>query len=501
MEVVSLIEVLFQNIRLMSENNRINKWNWDNTYLKVDENLFRILNPFPVNEPRLVLYNQELANELDLNGLTQDQIILELSGNQVPEHTTPLAQAYAGHQFGHFNILGDGRAILLGEHVTKDNNRFDIQLKGSGRTYFSRNGDGRATLYAMLREYLISEAMHGLKIPTTRSLAVIATGDEVYREKVSEGGVLTRIAKSHIRVGTFQYAAKYLKKEDLKSYVEYVINRHYPELLNEDNLALALLKKVQDQQIDLIVNWMRVGFIHGVMNTDNVSIAGETIDYGPCAFMNAYHPETVFSSIDRDGRYAYGNQPVITQWNMARFASALLPIIHEVEEEALKLCETIIYQFPEEYEAKWLKMMSDKLGILEHQIEDKSLVDELLSWMQKYKADYTNTFLNISKSLDELVGIYQNGEFQAWKLKWNQRIANFEIEKVLILMNSNNPSFIPRNHLVEEALLNGAEKNDFKLFNELLLILKNPYQSNSAFKHFQEVPADFDLGYQTFCGT
>ena len=483
------------------EHSKINSWNWDTTYQKVHEQLFRNLKPTKVDAPSLLVYNHDLAAEMHIDDLSTEHAVFYLSGNEIPSGAEPLAQAYAGHQFGHFNILGDGRAILLGEHVNQTQKRYDVQLKGAGRTPFSRNGDGRATVYSMLREYLISESMNGLGIPTTRSLAVVATGEEVYREKVSEGAVLTRIASSHIRVGTFQYASRFLKKEELVEFTNYVIQRHYPELLTDDNPPLALLRKVQEKQIDLVVNWMRVGFIHGVLNTDNVGIAAESIDFGPCAFMNAYHPETVFSSIDRDGRYAFGNQPAITQWNMARFASALLPIIHENEDEAIKLCETVIYDFPEQYECKWNEMMAKKLGLIDQQPDDKSLIDSLLVWMKEVGADYTNTFITIIKPIEQLTGIYQESSFLAWLEKWKKRINHLPYDAVVNLMRATNPLYIPRNHLVEEALSSAADKRDFLLFHELVQIMKTPYEEHENSSQFQLPPSEGDAGYQTFCGT
>jgi uncharacterized protein YdiU (UPF0061 family) len=476
-------------------------FNWKNTYLNVNQQLFTRVLPTRVDLPRLLLFNEGLAKELGLPKNSDDTIVSVLVGNTILEGSEPLAQAYAGHQFGHFNILGDGRAILLGEHLTPKGERFDIQLKGAGRTHYSRNGDGRATVSAMLREYLISEAMHGLGIPTTRSLAVVATGEEVYREVVSEGAVLTRIAASHIRVGTFQYAAKYLPKEELREFCAYVIQRHYPELAKEENPPLAFLRKLQDKQIDLIVDWMRVGFIHGVMNTDNMSIPGETIDYGPCAFMNAYNPATVFSSIDRNSRYAYGNQPSIAQWNIACLASALIPIIHDDKEEAVKLCQEIINQFPEIYEKRWATMMCRKLGIIEEQEGDAALIKELLHWMQENQADYTNTFLQLTKSKEEQVGTYASADFKSWFSRWQERVAVYPCEEVVRRMELANPKFIPRNHLVEEALHKAANLNDFEFFHELLKVLQNPYVLQQGYERFQEVPKNVDDGYQTYCGT
>jgi uncharacterized protein YdiU (UPF0061 family) len=331
----------------------IKKHNWqiENTYAKLPAAFFTLQQPVPVAKPAIVFFNERLANDLGLGFLNEEEenIAGYFSGNKIPEGAQPLAQAYAGHQFGHFTMLGDGRAILLGEQIDPRGKRFDIQLKGSGQTPYSRRGDGRATLYSMLREYLISESMYHLGIPTTRSLSVVSTGEKVYREEVHNGAVLTRTANSHIRVGTFEYARRFCSAEDLRALTNYTIQRHYPEITDTDNPALELLKAVMHKQIDLMVNWMRVGFIHGVMNTDNMSIAGETIDYGPCAFMNAYNPRTVFSSIDTRGRYAFGNQPYIAQWNLTVFASALLPIISENQQKAVDLVKEVIEGFKEKF--------------------------------------------------------------------------------------------------------------------------------------------------------
>ena len=344
--------------------NKIN-WNFDNTYFNLPGVFRESIKPIPVKKPGLVLLNNNLADNLslDFSNLNNQELSELFSGNYLPVGSNSLAQAYAGHQFGHFTMLGDGRAVLIGEHLSKDNKRYDIQFKGSGKTTFSRNGDGRAALGPMLREYIVSEAMHGLKIPTTRSLAVVKTGENVIRETSLQGAILTRVASSHIRVGTFQYIAARQKKDELEILLNYVINRHYPNIKDSKNKAIELLNIVMIKQIDLIVNWIRVGFIHGVMNTDNMSISGETIDYGPCAFMDTYDPKTVFSSIDQMGRYAYCNQPVITKWNLSRFAECLIPLIDNDQEKAIKLATEKINSFEKKYEEKWLNMMRKKLGL------------------------------------------------------------------------------------------------------------------------------------------
>ena len=369
-------------------------WHFDNTYSKLSNTFKEDIKPTPVHDPELIILNKELAKDLnlDFSKIDTKDLAKLFSGNLLPEGTNTIAQAYAGHQFGHFTMLGDGRAVLLGEHLVNGTNRFDIQFKGSGKTSFSRNGDGRAALGPMLREYIISEAMNGLNIPTTRSLAVVKSGEEVIRETSLPGAILTRVASSHIRVGTFQYIAARQKKDELEVFLDYVINRHYPNLKNSQNKLLDLLNIVIEKQIDLIVNWMRVGFIHGVMNTDNVSISGETIDYGPCAFMDIYDPKTVFSSIDQMGRYAYCNQPVITKWNLSRFAECLIPLIDEDQNKAVQIATEIINSFEKQYEEKWLNMMRDKLGLFGIDEKDKLLIVDLLTWMHQSKTDYTNTF-------------------------------------------------------------------------------------------------------------
>ena len=339
--------------KLYSDINKVG-WQFDNTYTKLSDNMFSNLDPIPVKAPEVVIFNHSLSKDmgLDFSNTSNEDLALVFSGNLLPEGSNAIAQAYAGHQFGHFTMLGDGRAIVIGEHLSKNNKRFDIQFKGSGKTPYSRNGDGRAALGPMLREYIISEAMHGLGIPTTRSLAVIKTGETVMRETPLQGAILTRVASSHIRVGTFQFAVFSKDKNNLKTFFDYTIERHYPHIKDSKNPAIDLLKIVIDKQIQLITDWMRVGFIHGVMNTDNMTISGETIDYGPCAFMDAYDPETVFSSIDYHGRYAYFNQPSIARWNLERFAESLIPLIDNSKDKAIEMATEVINSFAEKYKKK-----------------------------------------------------------------------------------------------------------------------------------------------------
>lgn len=478
-------------------------FNFDNSYLSLPDKFYSIVNPTPVAKPEMVLLNDDLLQQLQITSADNKLLTEILSGNVIPNNTTPFAQAYAGHQFGHFTMLGDGRAIHLGEHITKENNRFDIQLKGSGQTPYSRRGDGRATLKAMLREYLISEAMYHLNIATSRSLAVVKTGEPVYRETVSEGAVLTRIMKSHIRVGTFEYARYHGTIDDLKALTNYTIRRLFPEIEHNEMPALSLLESVMHLQINLVVQWMSVGFIHGVMNTDNTSISGETFDYGPCAFMNTYHTETVFSSIDSEGRYAFGNQPRIIKWNLTRFAEALLPTIHSDSEKAIKLAQQAIDAFDLLWKEKYYEAMLNKLGIENKKPEDNVLVEELLQLMQTHQLDYTNTFSALQFEIDFDPNPLQKAELKVWVEKWKLRISEntkgFETAKSI--MQENNPVFIPRNHMVEEAL-NKAVKGDFSLYNKLLNILKTPYKYNENF-HTYIMPPDkiFEESYQTFCGT
>ena len=369
-------------------------WRFDNTYSKLPEYFISNTSPIPVKSPELIILNDNLAKELGLNFSLIDKKDLSklFSGNSLPEGSKAISQAYAGHQFGHFTMLGDGRAVLMGEHISKNKERFDIQFKGSGKTPFSRNGDGRAALGPMLREYIISEAMHALNIPTTRSLAVVKTGEDVMRENTLQGAILTRVASSHLRVGTFQFIAARKSENELKTLINYTINRHYPNIKQSKNQALEFLKVMIKQQTNLVINWMRVGFIHGVMNTDNMAISGETIDYGPCAFMDTYDPQTVFSSIDQFGRYSYSNQPNITKWNLARFAECLIPLIDPNKDKAIEIATETINNFDKNYEIKWINMMRDKLGLFGQDPKDLVLILDLLTWMHKNKADYTNTF-------------------------------------------------------------------------------------------------------------
>ena len=479
-------------------------WRFDNTYSKLPDTMLSKLDPIPVKSPKVVILNSSLSKELELDfsNINNEDLASIFSGNKLPEGSDAIAQAYAGHQFGQFTMLGDGRAIVIGEHLSKNNQRFDIQFKGSGKTPFSRNGDGRAALGPMLREYIISEAMHALNIPTTRSLAVVKTGETVMRETPLIGAILTRVAESHIRVGTFQYAVTSKDKNDLKALFDYTINRHYPNLKNSKNPAIELLKIVIEKQTKLIVDWMRVGFIHGVMNTDNMTISGETIDYGPCAFMDNYDPETVFSSIDYQGRYAFFNQPGIAKWNLARFAESLIPLINDDKDKAIEMATECINNFATVYQKFWLEMMRKKLGLKGEEIKDEGLIVELLSWMHKNKADYTNTFCFLMNEKIQDNKIYNNQDFINWKNQWQERLKlhNNSMEKSLKTMRSANPIVIPRNHKVEEAL-ESANKDDMKPMLNLIKILTKPYEKQEKIVSYQSPAPASNTKYQTFCGT
>ena len=476
---------------------------FENTYAKLPEILATKLVPVPVKKPKLVIFNNRLAKDLglDVNSVSEDDLTNLFSGNKLPTGSEPLAQAYCGHQFGHFVMLGDGRAIVLGEHLTPSGKRIDIQFKGSGRTPYSRSGDGRAALGPMLREYIISEAMHGLNIPTTRSLAVVATGEMVQREVALQGAVLTRVASSHLRVGTFQYLAARQDIKSLKELVNYTIKRHYPEFINSKNQALELLRIVIKKKAYLIAEWMRVSFIHGVMNTDNMTISGETIDYGPCAFMDYYDPKTVFSSIDLHGRYAFGNQPNIAEWNLARFAEAILPLFDLDNKKAISIAEQEINNFKDIFKNNFTTIMKGKLGLISNEIEDDKLMKDLFQLMFENEADYTNTFVYLMNGSVPQEKLIKDKNFIEWKNKWNSRLSrNQDIIKAKELMTKNNPIIIPRNHLIESAL-SKAEQGNLDEFNKLILALKDPYQDNEQLTGLKNPAPRSEKKYQTFCGT
>jgi uncharacterized protein YdiU (UPF0061 family) len=481
------------------------------SYAGLPSRFFARVAPARVPDAKLVVLNVRLAREL---GLDPDRLEPEaaamLSGNRLPEDAQPIAMAYAGHQFGGFvPSLGDGRAILLGELLGRDGILRDIQLKGAGLTPFSRNGDGRAVLGPMLREYLISEAMHALGVPTTRSLAVVTTGEQVYRESPLPGAVLTRVAASHVRVGTFQYFAARRDDDAVRALLEYVIARHYPDALDAEVPALSVLKSVAQRQAALIADWMRVGFIHGVMNTDNMSIAGETIDYGPCAFMDAYDPNTVYSSIDHQGRYAFRNQPIIAQWNLARLAETLLPLIDAQPQKAVELATAVIEPFIPEFEARFLAGMRRKVGLSGSTERDTDLIKRLLTAMEQSHADFTLTFHGLTLTAEnpdeeprmrELFA--QSADIGSWLSDWRSAMARDPgpLAARLAGMRAANPAFIPRNHRVQAAL-EAAEAGDYQPFRTLLEVLQHPFDAQPQRSEYSQPPAPSERVLQTFCGT
>ncbi|UZP04765.1 YdiU family protein [Clostridium botulinum] len=482
-----------------------NYLNLENTYIKLPKKLFSEQNPSEVPSANLVVFNESLASDLGLSEefLQSNDGINFLSGNKILEDTIPIAQAYAGHQFGHFTMLGDGRAILLGELKSQNGERLDIQLKGSGRTPYSRGGDGKATLGPMLREYIISEGLYGLGIPTTRSLAVVSTGEDVMREEILQGAVLTRIAKSHIRVGTFQFVSNWGTVEELKALADYTLNRHFKKAEYEGNPYRYLLNEVIESQAKLISKWQLVGFVHGVMNTDNVTISGETIDYGPCAFMDVYDPDTVFSSIDINGRYAYGNQPKIGVWNLARFAETLLPLLDEDLESAVEIAQNSISKYSDLYNKYWYTGMRAKLGIFNEKEEDKELIQSLLIMMKRFKVDYTNTFSNLTLGNLSDIDMFASEEFKIWYEVWQERLKsqNQSSEESKTLMEKSNPTIIPRNNRVEEALVAAIKDSDYSVMQSLLDVLKNPYDYSSINEYYSIVPKSTSCTYKTYCGT
>ena len=486
-------------------------FSFDNTYVRDLENFYVAWKPTSASKPQLIRLNDKLAAELGVKPaeLASPKGIAALAGNRIPEGAEPIAQAYAGHQFGGFSPqLGDGRALLLGEVIDIHGQRRDIAFKGSGRTPFSRNGDGKCALGPALREYIISEAMHALGIPTTRSLAVVATGDMVRRERALPGAVLTRVAASHVRVGTFEYFAAHHGPEQVKRLADYVIARHYPELATSGQPYLDLLSAVAERQSLLIARWLGVGFIHGVMNTDNMTLSGETIDYGPCAFMEAYDPATVFSSIDHHGRYAYGNQADIAQWNLARLAESLLALIDADTDKAVEKATAVLIAFPGRVAAHWLAIMRDKLGLDEsgEAGEDRQLAQDFLSLLQEARLDFTNAFRALydaaSAQATVLPAMFAHAPgFAAWLARWQARQPQ-RTETLLSAMRRANPWVIARNHRVEDALAAAVDQMDLAPFERLLAVLQNPFEARDADRAYTEpAPAEVTACYQTFCGT
>ena len=480
-------------------------WNLENSYALLPESFYSPVYPTPVKSPELVILNHSLASELGLDTgyLQSEDGVYVLAGNDIPAGAKPIAQAYAGHQFGYYTMLGDGRALLLGEQITPIGQRYDIQLKGSGRTPYSRGGDGRAALGPMLREYIISEAMHALGIPTTRSLAVVATGETVYRDTALPGAILARVGASHIRVGTFQYAASRGNMAELRMLADYTLKRHFPDVEFNERRYISLLREVVKRQASLIAKWQLVGFIHGVMNTDNMAVSGETIDYGPCAFMNEYDPATVFSSIDRQGRYAYGNQPAIAAWNLARFAETILPLLSEHRESAVGIAQDAISEFDRLYSYHWLEGMRAKLGISNEEEGDSSLIGNLLGMMQKNRSDFTNTFLALTFDGTEQSALFAGSEFSEWHALWQARLKRQDVTNISpqALMRITNPTLIPRNHRVEEALEAAVNQTDYSYMNRLLGALADPYAHTAEQKEYSAPPGPSACDYRTFCGT
>ena len=484
--------------------NNFNSWNLENSYTELPKNFYTSIIPTPVRAPELIIFNEKLAKLLGIVLPHDDKKTLAklFSGNELPETFRPLAQAYAGHQFGHFSILGDGRAHLIGEHISPTGKRFDIQFKGSGQTPYSRNGDGRAALSPMLREYLISEAMHALNIPSTRSLALVLSGESIMRSSIVKGAILTRVASSHIRVGTFEYANKMLDREDLKTLANYAIKRHYPEIFGEENTYLSFLKAVITNQAKLIASWMHVGFIHGVMNTDNMTISGETIDYGPCAFMDIFSIDQVFSSIDTHGRYSYGSQARAAHWNLTKLAESLLPLLHQNMEEALKMAEVAVNEYASKFDSAWISGMRFKLGLFGEEEDDFKLAQSLLEFMETSKVDYTETFRDLTYENLTEKEIYKSLVFKKWYSLWQARLSRNSkpIKSAFSLMRKYNPVIVPYNHLVEEAL-SAAEEGDMQPFYKLLSALEKPFEFSSSNEIFLNSPVDPNPYYQTFCGT
>lgn len=485
---------------------------FEHSYALLSSRFFVRVAPTTVADPKLVIFNRPLTEQLNLDpAAIESRAAALFSGNEIADDSVPIAMAYAGHQFGHFvPQLGDGRAILLGELKDRDGILRDVQLKGSGRTPFSRSGDGRATIGPMLREYIISEAMHALGIPTTRSLAVVTTGEPVFREQPLPGAVLARVAASHIRVGTFEYFAARRDNQAIQELLNYVIARHYPEARDAEVPAMAVIKAVSERQAKLIADWMGVGFIHGVMNTDNMAISGETIDYGPCAFMDVYDPKTVFSSIDRNGRYAYVNQPGIAQWNIARFAETLLPLIDSDEDKAVTLATEAVHAFIGRFDGYFLQRMRQKIGLASAEEADAELIKRLFAAMQAGQADFTLAFRRLADVAEhpERPGTFRElfdgtSEIENWLQDWAARVTRDPktAPERAANMRRVNPEFIPRNHRVQTALDTAAESGDLEPFRRLLAILQRPYDSQPDAAEYASPPPPSELPFQTFCGT
>jgi len=489
-----------------------------NKYVTLGNQFYVKTRPSPVTSPAMIRFNDTLARVLGLSGVNINSAdsAAFFSGNLIPDGAEPLAMAYAGHQFGHFNPqLGDGRAIYLGQVANADGDYFDIQLKGSGRTEYSREGDGRAALGPVLREYLVSEAMARLGVPTTRALAVVTTGDEVARDRLLPGGIITRVAESFVRVGTFQYFSAKGDVQAVRKLADYVIEHNYPLASDAENPYRALLEFVVDRQAALIARWMQYGFIHGVMNTDNMSIAGETIDYGPCAFMDTYRHDQVFSSIDRGGRYAYSNQPHIGLWNLTRLAESILPLLDDDIDAAVEIAQDVLNTYIESYQKDWLSGMRVKCGLMANSDatldDDKALIEELLTTMEVNNADFTLTFYYLSQLSTQSSGqdnniriLFSNpAQFDDWAVKWRARLndeSQSDIERQ-VSMQAVNPVYIPRNHQIEAAIRAAEDNDDFSLFHDLHEVLNNPYVQQNGMDSYMLPPEPDQVVTQTFCGT
>ncbi len=487
---------------------------FDNSFARMPEYFYSRVKPTPVQKPEMIQFNEELATELglDIEAFKDQEVTDFFAGNTLPEGSNPIAMAYCGHQFGNLNPeLGDGRAIALGEVIGNDDLRYDIQLKGSGRTPYSRNGDGRAALGPVLREYLLSEAMAVHNVPTTRALAAVTTGESVRRHGMPPGAIITRVARGFVRVGTFVYFAIRGNQEGVKKLADYVIERNYPEIQSAENPYLALLENVIDRQASLIAKWMQLGFIHGVMNTDNMSIAGETIDYGPCAFIDEYHPGKVFSSIDRQGRYAYQNQPAAGHWDLCRFAEAIVPLIDDDQEAAVSKVQAVINSYPSRYEGYWLAGMSQKIGLSQTVEGDKALIEDLLTRMADNTADFTLTFYYLSDALSEstdndqaIRNLFTDGaSFDEWAIKWRERLSSESTSdnERSHQMHEVNPLYIPRNHLVEAVIRAAEDHLDFEPFYEFMEVLKKPYSKQEGKEKYALPPISEEVVHETFCGT
>jgi uncharacterized protein YdiU (UPF0061 family) len=474
---------------------------FDNSYARLPPRFFASQAPSPVPDPRLIRLNEALTAEL---GIDPAALCVDiLSGNRVPDGAEPIAMAYAGHQFGNWvPQLGDGRAVLLGEVIGRDGIRRDIQLKGAGRTPFSRRGDGKAALGPVLREYIVSEAMAALGIRTTRALAAVTTGEWIMREEPQKGAILTRVAQSHVRIGTFEYFGNRGDIDGVRVLADYMIARHYPEAAKADNPTLAFFEAVIRRVADLVASWQSIGFIHGVMNTDNMSIAGETIDYGPCAFMDSYHPATVYSSIDTQGRYAYGNQPHIAHWNLSRLAGALVPLLAVEQDAAIALAQDALNSFPARFDAAYLSRFRQKLGLTEAHPDDPELIAELFEKMAEGQADFTLTFRRLADHLETgSVGV--QGLLDDWTARWRSRLAREDIDPAprKALMRAANPAFIPRNHRIEAVIRAAQTEGDFMPMDRLMTVLATPFDDQPAFADYADPPRPDEVVLRTFCGT